>query len=105
MHEPESLRTLVVDDTAYETRYTGKFAARRAYTGGNPREVVARIPGVIQRLYVGRGDAVRRGDPLLVLEAMKMANDVTSPRDGKVGAIHCEVGKMVAKGQVLIELE
>ncbi len=105
MSEPETFKTLVVDDTAYETRYTTKFASRRAYQGESTRELAARIPGLIQRVHVHGGDRVKRGDPLLVLEAMKMANDVVTPCDGVVRAIRCEVGQMVAKGQVLIELE
>jgi len=48
---------------------------------------------------------VRWGDGLLVLEAMKMKNDITSPRHGVIKAIHVEVGAMVAKGQLLIEFE
>ncbi|MFI5143691.1 MAG: acetyl-CoA carboxylase biotin carboxyl carrier protein subunit [Thermoanaerobaculales bacterium] len=105
MSEPENFKTLVVDDTAYPTRYTSKFAGRKVYVPGNTREVAARLPGTIQRIYATRGQRVKRGDPLLVLEAMKMANDVAAPRDGVIKAVRVEVGEMVAKGQVLVEFE
>jgi biotin carboxyl carrier protein len=105
MREPENFKTLVVDDTAYPTRYTSKFASRKVYVPGNTREVAARLPGAIQRIYATRGQQVKRGDPLLVLEAMKMANDVAAPRDGVIKEIHVAAGAMVVKGQVLIEFE
>jgi biotin carboxyl carrier protein len=96
-------KTLVVDDTPYETTYTRKFAGRKRYAPPNPNEVRAFIPGVIQALHVKEGDRISRGAPLLVLEAMKMKNDMASPRDGRIAKVHIRVGDMVAKGQLLVE--
>jgi biotin carboxyl carrier protein len=95
--------TLVVDDTTYETQVTRKFASRKRYAPPNPDELRAFIPGVIQALHVKEGSRVTRGAPLLVLEAMKMRNDVVSPRDGRVERIHVRVGDMVTKNQLVIE--
>jgi len=105
MTERTKLTSLVVDGTVYVTTTTPKFERRKPYVPGDPRHVVAFIPGVIQRIHVAPGQAVRWGDGLLVLEAMKMKNDITSPRHGVIKAIHGEVGAMVAKGQLLIEFE
>lgn len=99
----ETLHTLVVDDTSYETHYTRKFSSRKAYTAPNPRELRAFIPGVIQTIHVQPGRRVRRGDPLLVLEAMKMRNDVVSAHEGVIDKVHVRVGDMVTKNQLLIE--
>lgn len=104
MDDTPDLKTLVVDGTAYRTRYTGKFARRKVYVPRVAGQVVAHLPGVVVAVHVGRGQRVRRGDPLLVLEAMKMQNDVVAPCDGEVGAARVEVGQMVSKGQLLIEL-
>ncbi|MEW6337388.1 MAG: acetyl-CoA carboxylase biotin carboxyl carrier protein subunit [Acidobacteriota bacterium] len=96
---------LVVDDTAYETRATPAFASRRRWSPPDPRLVAAHIPGVIRAVYVRPGQAVRWGERLLVLEAMKMQNDVLAPRAGVVKSVRAEVGEMVPRGRLLIELE
>ena len=97
--------TLVVDDTAYETTFTRKFRERAVYRQADPKLVPAHIPGVIREVGVSPGDAVRWGQGLVVLEAMKMQNDITAPRDGVVRAVHARPGQMVPKGFVLLELE
>ncbi len=104
MADNPDFETLVVDGTAYKTRYTRKFARRKPYVAPVPGHVVAHLPGIVVALHVRRGQRVRRGDPLLVLEAMKMQNDLTAPCDGEVMATRVEVGQMVSKGQLLIEL-
>ncbi len=104
MSDEPDLRTLVVDGTEYQTRYTRKFAHRKTYVAPDPSEIRAHIPGVIVAVHVRRGQRVRRGDPLLVLEAMKMKNDLTAGHDGVVREIHVEEGQMVAKSQLLLEL-
>jgi biotin carboxyl carrier protein len=104
MSDHPDLKTLVVDGTAYKTRYTRKFARRKAYVAPVPGHLLAHIPGVVVQLHVRSGQRVKRGDPLLVLEAMKMKNDLTAPCDGEVRAILVKLGQMVAKGQLLVEL-
>ena len=63
----------------------------------------APMPGLIIDLKVKTGDKVKAGDPLLVLEAMKMENILKSPGDGMVKKVKVEKGNSVEKGQVLIE--
>lgn len=63
----------------------------------------APMPGLIIDLKVKAGDTVKAGDPLLVLEAMKMENILKSPGDGIVKTLKVEKGNSVEKGQVLIE--
>jgi len=105
MNNDEIYKTLVIDDTHYETRWTRKFAERKSYVPPDARKLVAVIPGVIKGIYVKAGQRVRRGDALVVLEAMKMRNDLASPHDGVIKAIHVTVGQMVAKGGLILELE
>jgi len=104
MTDDPDLKTLVVDGAAYRTRYTRKFAHRKPYVSPDASRICARIPGVIVAVHVHCGQRLKRGDPLLVLEAMKMKNDLTAGHDGVVRAIHVEEGQMVAKGQLLLEL-
>lgn len=101
----ENLKPFVVDDTEYQTTYTEKFARRRAWTEPDPKRVTAYIPGVIQHISVRAGQTVRRGESLLVLEAMKMRNDVAAPLDGVIRAVHVAVGQMVPRDALLVEFE
>ena len=105
MSNDKKLDTLVIDDTGYSTRYTRKFSNRKPYEAPDPTKLLAFIPGVIQTLSVKAGDRIRWGDSLLVLEAMKMKNDVTSPHDGVIKAVHVKAGEKVMKNQLLLEFE
>jgi biotin carboxyl carrier protein len=53
---------------------------------------------------VKAGDAVKRGDTLVVLEAMKMEMRLTAPHDGVVKAVHCREGEVVERGRTLLEV-
>jgi len=99
------LKTFVLDDRAYQTKLTRKFAGRKPYVPPDPRRVAAHIPGVIRKVYVAPGQKVLRGERLLVLEAMKMQNDLVAHDAGAVGRVHVQEGQMVAKGQLLLEFE
>lgn len=63
----------------------------------------APMPGMIVGISVQTGDAVSKGDSMLILEAMKMENLLKAPGDGTVKTIHIAKGDRVEKGQVLIE--
>jgi biotin carboxyl carrier protein len=64
--------------------------------------VSAPLPGVITEIRVTVGEAVDEGSVLLVMEAMKMENEIYSPRRGTVSAVHVEAGQQVARGDRLI---
>lgn len=68
-------------------------------------EIKAPMPGLVLSLMVEPGQEVVHGDPLIILEAMKMENVIKSPGEGKVKRIVVEKGKAVDKGEVLIEME
>ena len=72
-------------------------------SAGKVNNVKAPMPGLIIALRVNLGDSVKTGDPLLVLEAMKMENVLKSPGDGTVKSIKVKRGDSVEKNQVLIE--
>jgi 3-methylcrotonyl-CoA carboxylase alpha subunit len=63
------------------------------------------MPGVVVSVAVGAGDTVAAGQPLVVLEAMKMQNPVRAPRGGRVGRVLVEAGAQVEAGAALVELE
>ena len=65
--------------------------------------VTAPIPGVIVLISVKEGETVKKGQELVVLEAMKMKNSIRSNHDGVVGEIKVKIGEHVQHGQSLIE--
>jgi biotin carboxyl carrier protein len=94
-----------VDGTIYETRLTRKMRERRPWRAADRRQIATMIPGLIVRVLVAPGQQVRRGQGVVVLEAMKMRNEVQAPRDGTVQRVLVAAGQTVAKGALLIELE
>lgn len=70
---------------------------------GKVNNIKAPMPGLIIDLKISAGDSVKAGDPLLILEAMKMENILKSPGDGVVKSIKIKKGDSVEKGQVLVE--
>ncbi len=75
-------------------------AAPAAVAGGEP--VKSPMPGNILKINVAPGQAVKEGDVLIVLEAMKMENDVVAPRDGTVAQIVVSKGAVVETGTTLV---
>ena len=64
-------------------------------------EVRAPIPGLISRLLLKEGDAVKKGQPVLCLDAMKLENEIAAPRDGSLKSISVQSSQAVEKGQIL----
>ena len=69
------------------------------------KEIKAPMPGLVLAIRVEVDQEVKKGDPLLVLEAMKMENIIKSPQDGKIKAIHVSKSNPVEKNQVLISFQ
>lgn len=74
-------------------------------TRHGPEPIRAPMPGLVTRVLVAAGDAVRAGDSIVVMEAMKMENELRAKSDGKVRAVAVTPGTAVEKGMVLVELE
>jgi biotin carboxyl carrier protein len=85
------------------TRTIRDLTAASAQASG-PRPLVAPMPGLVVRVNVREGDAVRAGQGIVVMEAMKMENELRAPSDGTVAAIRAVPGTAVEKGAVLVEL-
>jgi len=94
---------LVIDDTAYETEIPGN-SLRRGRPAADPEIVKAFIPGTIVAVRTKTGERVREGDTLLLLDAMKMHNEVCSAVNGVVRELLVATGDKVEKGQLLVRL-
>jgi biotin carboxyl carrier protein len=80
-------------------------AGGRRKSGGHHGTLAAPMPATVIRVQTETGAQVRRGDVLIVLEAMKMELPVRAPGDGVVTAIKCRVGELVQPGVALMEIE
>jgi len=78
--------------------------AHAGHAGEGPQRMVAPMPGKIVRILVQTGDAVRARQPLVVVEAMKMENELRAGRDGVVAGIHVREGASVESGALLVEI-
>lgn len=74
-------------------------------TVNNSGSVAAPMPGTVIRIEKAEGANVKAGDVVLILEAMKMENEILAPSDGTIAKQYCEVGKTVAGGEVLFEVK
>jgi biotin carboxyl carrier protein len=103
--------TLWLDGFRYEVEAlderTRAIRALSAASQGpaGPAPLVAPMPGMIVRVNVQVGDTVAAGQGLVVMEAMKMENELRAAAAGRVKAIHAETGTAVEKGALLLELE
>lgn len=69
------------------------------------KEIKAPMPGLVLEVSVAEGAAVKEGDRILILEAMKMENSILIHADATIKKINVKAGQAVEKGQVLVELE
>ena len=77
-------------------------AAPKPAASGAGYKMAAPLPGTIMQIYVHQGDSVKKGDKLLMYEAMKMENNLLAEADGTITAINCRQGDNVLQGDVLI---
>jgi len=99
------MEELVIGSVAYQTRLTSKFLNRKTWSRPDERKIEAFIPGNILKLFIKEGSEVTPGTPLLILEAMKMSNELLSPIEGTIKKIYVSEGDMVAKSQLLFEFK
>ena len=79
-------------------------AAPAASSAAGSVKVNAPMPGKILSVKVAKGDAVKKGDVIMILEAMKMENEIVAPQDGTVASINVNEGTSVEAGALLASL-
>lgn len=94
-------RAHVVDE---RTRAIRELAGTREGPKG-PKALKAPMPGMVVKVEVQPGEDVQRGQGLVIVEAMKMENELKSEGDGRVSRVLVEAGQTVEKDQVLVEFE
>ncbi|MCP1146086.1 pyruvate carboxylase [Lysinibacillus endophyticus] len=94
-------REIIIQDMTVEV--TGNKAPKA--DPSNPNQIGATMPGTVLKVAVSKGSSVKRGDHLLITEAMKMETTVQAPKDGIVKEIYVASGDAISTGDLLIELE
>ena len=74
-------------------------------SGGSAGELLTKMPGKVVKITVSVGEKVSKGQPLLILEAMKMENEIKSNMDGIIKSIHVKEGDALQSGVLMIEME
>lgn len=103
-HLTVHLRSRTYQVQAHDVRRHRSTAIGEAAGDGTVR-ITAPIPGRVTRVLVTPGQAVSRGDGIVVVEAMKMENELRAPRDGVVGEVSVEEGQGVEGGALLATVE
>jgi biotin carboxyl carrier protein len=99
---------LLVNGKEVQLRLADPRDRRRSANGNSDsgrRDIKAAMPGKVMKILVELGQSVEPAGGLLILEAMKMQNEVRASGNGRVAAIRVAVGETVASGQVLVTLE
>ncbi|WP_103605485.1 biotin/lipoyl-containing protein [Campylobacter concisus] len=79
--------------------------AKSAVAGATENDIVASLPGAVHKILVSAGDHVKKGQAIVVLEAMKMEIEVKAPKDGIIGSIEVSKGQSVANNQVVAKFK
>jgi biotin carboxyl carrier protein len=97
---------VIVDGVPVEVALNGRDRWGRVddglHAGNGPQRILAPMPGKIARVFVQSGEAVRARQPLVVVEAMKMENELRAVRDGTVAEVHVQEGASVDAGALLV---
>lgn len=96
--------TLLIGSGKYKTNYTVKFQNRKNWEPHDPKKIFTVIPGTVIDVLVKNGQMVKKGETLLILEAMKMQNQIIMPFDGKIKRVHIATDEKIPKNYLMIEI-
>lgn len=106
IEEEKGKYSVLMDGRMYEGQVLDErallLAQRKGTLGGGSGDVESPMPGLIVEVPVAEGDAVTAGQTVVILESMKMQNELKSPIDGTVTAVNASAGQSVDKGAVLV---
>ena len=105
MADQENKQYIIVHSAKYETTYNKKYLNRKVWEEPNLNHIKSVIPGTIIDILVTEGQVCAEGENILVLEAMKMYNNVQMPFKGRILKVNVEKGQKVPKNFVIIEIE
>jgi pyruvate carboxylase len=105
MAEQEKTQIIIVHSAKYQTTYNKKYENRKVWVEPNFNHIKSYIPGTIIDVLVKEGQKVGAGESILILDAMKMYNDIKMPFKGRILRINVIKGQKIPKEFVMIEIE
>jgi len=105
MSENKELKELIIQGAIYKTTYTRKFEQRLIWEAPDQNKLYSFIPGTIIDIYVKPKQKLKEGDVILLLEAMKMQNQVRMPFDGEILAIHVKKDEVIPNRYLMVEIK
>ena len=102
--EKKKYSDFILHATVYKTHVPQRIREKK-WEAVNEEELRAPMPGTILKVFVAEGDTVKKGTPLLILEAMKMRNRIIAPFNATVEKITVEIGGHMPKNALLIQLK
>lgn len=104
MTELKNNDIIIVHSAKYQTNYNTKYLNRKKWVEPNPNHIISFIPGTIIDVFVKEGQVLEEGKSILILEAMKMHNNVQMPFKGKIVKLNVEKGQKVPKNLLMVEI-
>lgn len=98
--------SVIIGDRKYQVEKKLSLVSQKDQKAtGKKAEVKITMPGKVVAVHVENGTQVKQGQPVLILEAMKMQNEIKAPRDGRIANLKVKAGDTVEAGTVLFNLE
>lgn len=97
-------RWITIDGRTFVLTKSSTEIKRKGSSGDHAGELTAPMPGQVRHVAISIGEAVNKGQTLLIIEAMKMEIRIQAPKDGFVKDLHVKQGQIVEREQILIEV-
>jgi biotin carboxyl carrier protein len=105
MSEEKELKELIIQGAIYKTTFTRKFEERVKWEAPNINMLYSFIPGTIIDIFVKPNQKVKEGETILLLEAMKMQNQLRMPFDGEIVKIHVKKDETIPNNYLIMEIK
>lgn len=105
MSEEKELKDLIIQGVVYKTTYTRKFEERVNWEAPDVNMLYSFIPGTIIDIFVKPKQKLKEGDTILLLEAMKMQNQVRMPFDGEIVRINVKKDEVIPNRYLMVEIK
>jgi biotin carboxyl carrier protein len=105
MSDEKDWKDLVVQGTIYKTTYTRKFEQRVNWEAPDENMLYSFIPGTIIDIFVKPKQKLKEGETILLLEAMKMQNQVRMPFDGEIVKVNVKKDEVIPNRYLMVEIK
>ncbi len=105
MAEEKEYKELIIQGAVYKTTFTKKFENRENYQAPNENLIHSFIPGTVIDIFVKPKEKVKEGETLMLLEAMKMQNQIRMPFDGEIVKIHVKKDESIPNRYLMMEIK